>query len=199
MIVMNPVDSIPPANFAMDTNTNQDDVEGGGRSNVMVKAKTKKKVGFAEAVDVKRASTYIAADKRSSMQRKSSCRSYNTLNTRSQYKFTVEDETEDEEDEAGDDGNNESGDAGGKEKKKKNCCGNFCYIMDTYPVTFVIVAAAIGIGLGVGLSFWKPEAGSGKYTAIMWIGLLGDLFIRALKCVVLPLVFVSIAVSVMDM
>ena len=197
-MVMNPVDSIPPANFAMDTNTNQDDAEGGGSSNKnkMVKAKTK--VGFTEAVDVKRVSTYIAADKRSPMQRKSSCRSYNTLNTRSQYKFTVEDETEDEEDEAGDDGNNESGDAGGKEKKK-NCCGNFCYIMDTYPVTFVIVAAAIGIGLGVGLSFWKPEAGSGKYTAIMWIGLLGDLFIRALKCVVLPLVFVSIAVSVMDL
>ena len=162
----------------------------------MVKAKTK--VGFAETVDVKRVSTYIVADKRSSMQRKSSCRSYNTLNTRSQYKFTVEDETEDEEDEAGDDGNNENGDAGGKEKKK-NCCGNFCYIMDKYPVTFVIVAAAIGIGLGVGLSFWKPEAGSGKYTAIMWVGLSGDLFIRALKCVVLPLVFVSIAVSVMDM
>ncbi len=187
--------------FAMDTNTNQDnvgDAGGGGSSNMMVKTKTKKKVGFAETVDVKRASTYIVADNRSSMQRKSSCRSLNTLNTRSQYHFTVDDETEDEEDEAGDDGNNESGD-GGEEKKKKNCCGNFCYIMDTYPVTFVIVAAAIGIGLGIGLSFWTPEDGSGKYTAIMWIGLLGDLFIRALKCVVLPLVFVSIAVSVMDM
>lgn len=194
---MNPVDSIPPANFAMDTNTNQDDVmEGGGRSNVMMKAKTKTKFGFAETVDVKTASTYIVADNRPSMQRKSSCRSYNTLNTRSQYRFTVEDEAEDE---AGDDGNNESGDAGGEEKKKKkNCCGNFCYIMDTYPVTFVIIAAAIGIGLGIGLSFWKPD-GSGKYAVIMWIGLLGDLFIRALKCVVLPLVFVSIAVSVMDM
>ena len=28
---------------------------------------------------------------------------------------------------------------------------------------------------------------------------MGDLFIRALKCIVLPLVFVSIAISVMDM
>lgn len=120
--------------------------------------------------------------------------------TRSQYHFTIdEDEDEDARDEAGDDSNNESSDVGGEEEtKKKNCCTNFCYIMDTYPVTFVIIAAAIGIGLGIGLSFWRPD-GSGKYTVIMWIGLLGDLFIRSLKCVVLPLVFVSIAVSVMDM
>jgi hypothetical protein len=32
-----------------------------------------------------------------------------------------------------------------------------------------------------------------------WIGLIGDVFIRLLKCIVLPLVFVSITMSVMDM
>merc|ERR1711983_221452 len=32
-----------------------------------------------------------------------------------------------------------------------------------------------------------------------WIGLVGDLFIRALKCFVLPLVFVNIIISVVDM
>ena len=75
----------------------------------------------------------------------------------------------------------------------------FCGVMDKYPVSFVVGSALIGIGLGIGLSFWNPENTHGKTTAILWIGLLGDLFIRALKCVVLPLVFVSIAVSVMDM
>lgn len=56
-----------------------------------------------------------------------------------------------------------------------------------------------GIGIGIGLSFWQPEDPVSKSTAILWIGLVGDLFIRALKCIVLPLVFVSIAISVMDM
>ena len=56
-----------------------------------------------------------------------------------------------------------------------------------------------GIGIGVGLSFWQPEDPTSKATAILWVGLVGDLFIRALKCIVLPLVFVSIAISVMDM
>ena len=56
-----------------------------------------------------------------------------------------------------------------------------------------------GIGIGIGLSFWKPDDPASKATAILWIGLVGDLFIRALKCIVLPLVFVSIAISVLDM
>jgi hypothetical protein len=82
---------------------------------------------------------------------------------------------------------------------KKNCCTSFCGFMDDHFLAFVIGSAAIGMGIGIGLSFWNPEDESVKATAILWIGLLGDLFIRALKCIVLPLVFVSIAISVMDM
>ena len=83
--------------------------------------------------------------------------------------------------------------------EKKNCCTSFCGFMDDHFLAFVIGSAAIGMGIGIGLSFWNPEDAATKATAILWIGLLGDLFIRALKCIVLPLVFVSIAISVMDM
>ena len=65
--------------------------------------------------------------------------------------------------------------------------------MDKWPVTFIIIAALIGIGLG--LSVCNPSF----VVVVLWVGLIGDLFIRALRCIVLPLVFVSIAVSVMDM
>ena len=82
---------------------------------------------------------------------------------------------------------------------KKNCCTSFCGVMDDHFLAFVLGSAAIGMGIGIGLSFWNPEDYSDKATAILWIGLIGDLFIRALKCIVVPLVFVSIAVSVMDM
>ncbi len=82
---------------------------------------------------------------------------------------------------------------------KKNCCTSFCGFMDDHFLAFVIGSAAIGMGIGIGLSFWNPEDISSKATVILWIGLLGDLFIRALKCIILPLVFVSIAISVMNM
>lgn len=76
----------------------------------------------------------------------------------------------------------------------------FCILL-THILCLCIVKYPIlkGIGIGVGLSFWQPEDPSSKATAILWVGLVGDLFIRALKCIVLPLVFVSIAISVMDM
>ena len=83
--------------------------------------------------------------------------------------------------------------------KRKGCGSKFCHLMDTWPITFVLIAAAIGIGVGVGLSTWNPTDTTQKDTAILWIGLLGELFIRALKCIVLPLVFVSIAISFMGM
>jgi len=83
--------------------------------------------------------------------------------------------------------------------KRKGCGSKFCHLMDTWPITFVLIAAAIGIGVGVGLSTWNPEDTTQKDTAILWIGLVGELFIRALKCIVLPLVFVSIAISFMGM
>ncbi|KAL7428806.1 hypothetical protein ACHAXM_003560 [Skeletonema potamos] len=82
---------------------------------------------------------------------------------------------------------------------KKGCCNKFWGVLDEYPLTFIIGGALIGMGIGVGLVYWKPAVPADKATAILWIGLLGELFIRALKCIVLPLVFVSIAVSVMDM
>jgi len=90
-------------------------------------------------------------------------------------------------------------DAASVTKKKKNCCTSFCGLMDDNFTVFILGAAAIGFGIGIGLSYWTPEDDADKTTALLWVGLIGDLFIRALKCIVLPLVFVSIAVSVMDM
>jgi Na+/H+-dicarboxylate symporter len=88
---------------------------------------------------------------------------------------------------------------GGNEQQTKTCGSKFCNFYSTHQLAFVITGAVAGICLGVGLSFWQPEDTTAKDTAILWIGLLGDLFIRALKCVILPLVFCSITISVMDM
>ena len=85
------------------------------------------------------------------------------------------------------------------EAERKGCGSKFCNLMERWPVTFVLIAAAIGISIGIALSTWQPDDPSKKETAVLWIGLLGDLFIRALKMIVLPLVFVSIAISFMDM
>ena len=52
---------------------------------------------------------------------------------------------------------------------------------------------------GIGFSMWSPENPEVKAITMKWIGLIGDVFIRLLKCIVLPLVFVSITMSVMDM
>merc|ERR1712003_274513 len=57
----------------------------------------------------------------------------------------------------------------------------------------------VGVGLGVGLSYWEPDDVEDKNILIQWIGLVGDLFIRALKCFVLPLVFVNIIIAIVDM
>jgi Na+/H+-dicarboxylate symporter len=73
-----------------------------------------------------------------------------------------------------------------------------CGPMARYPLLSVIAFAAVGVGLGVGLSFWEDD-GDSKAKVIKWLGLVGDLFIRALKCVVLPLVFINVVISVADM
>jgi len=112
-----------------------------------------------------------------------SIRIENSLLSKGGHEPTIEEEGVGNEDESGSSG----------------CCGKLCQVMDKYPIPFVVAGAALGFGLGIGLSMWNPDDPQSKKTAILWIGLLGDLFIRALKCIVLPLVFVSIAVSVMDM
>jgi len=61
-----------------------------------------------------------------------------------------------------------------------------------------LFSAVVGICIGIGLSFWDDD-GDTKPKVIKWIGLIGDLFIRALKCVVLPLVFINVVISVMEM
>ena len=63
-----------------------------------------------------------------------------------------------------------------------------CGILGRNPVLAVMAFAFVGIGVGVGLSFWEPDDMETKDKVLQWIGLIGDLFIRALKCVVLPLV-----------
>ena len=50
-------------------------------------------------------------------------------------------------------------------------------------MAFVLVAVLIGIVIGFGHSFWSPDGPSTKETAVLWIGLMGDLFIRSLKCI----------------
>ena len=69
-----------------------------------------------------------------------------------------------------------------------------CGVLSRYPVLSVVTFAVLGIGIGVGLSFWEPEDPTQKEVALKWLGLVGDLFIRALKCVVLPLVFVNVCI-----
>ena len=82
---------------------------------------------------------------------------------------------------------------------KKKC--GFCAVTQNHPILTILIFAIIGVGVGVGLSFWElddPNDDTKKIT-LQWIGLLGDLFLRSLKCFVLPLVFVNVIISVVDM
>lgn len=51
----------------------------------------------------------------------------------------------------------------------------------------------------MGLSVWDPEDTNAKSATLQWVGLVGDMFIRSLKAIVLPLVFVNVIISVVDM
>lgn len=74
-----------------------------------------------------------------------------------------------------------------------------CGILAKYPVLSVLMFAACGVGVGIGLSTWEPEDPEDKDTTVKWLGLIGDMFIRALKAIVLPLVFVNVILSIVDM
>jgi Na+/H+-dicarboxylate symporter len=71
--------------------------------------------------------------------------------------------------------------------------------MARYPITTMLVCAGAGLGIGYGLSVWTPENKQSKVDAVKWVGLLGDMFLRMLRCVILPLVFMSVLLSVNDM
>jgi Na+/H+-dicarboxylate symporter len=85
------------------------------------------------------------------------------------------------------------------EEQPKMCRSAFCKHYTSHQLGYVILGAVIGIGAGIGLAYWTPEDPQAKETALLWIGLLGELFLRALKCVILPLIFSSITISIMDM
>lgn len=80
-------------------------------------------------------------------------------------------------------------------KTKGGCCGFF----SNQPLLAIVIFMVVGVGLGVGLSYWEPTNANHKKVLIQWIGLVGDLFIRSLKCFVLPLVFVNIITAIVDM
>eukprot|EP00122_Pirum_gemmata_P005724 Pgem_evm1s5217 len=61
------------------------------------------------------------------------------------------------------------------------------------PTFQLILCAAIGLGLGIGLS------GHVSKEVVSWVALPGDLFLRALKCIVILMVFTSMIISVVDM
>jgi len=82
-----------------------------------------------------------------------------------------------------------------EEPKKGGCCGFF----HNHQILAIFIFVVLGVGLGVGLSYWQPENPNTKSVVIQWLGLVGDLFIRSLKCFVLPLVFVNIIIAVVDM
>ncbi len=69
-------------------------------------------------------------------------------------------------------------------KKQKHNLG--CGFLGRFPILSILAFALAGVAAGIGLSMWVPETEaelSQKQTALQWIGLVGDLFIRALKCV----------------
>eukprot|EP00934_Nitzschia_sp_Nitz4_P003034 Nitzschia sp. Nitz4//scaffold153_size53422//1754//3313//NITZ4_006756-RA/size53422-processed-gene-0.10-mRNA-1//1//CDS//3329537247//3024//frame0 len=74
-----------------------------------------------------------------------------------------------------------------------------CGVLGRHPIMAVVGFAAIGVAVGIGLSSWSPDDSDIKDVILTWVGLFGDLFIRTLKAAVLPLVFVNVVISVVDM
>ncbi|OQS03459.1 dicarboxylate/amino acid:cation (Na or H) symporter (DAACS) family protein [Thraustotheca clavata] len=57
----------------------------------------------------------------------------------------------------------------------------------------VIICCGLGVGLGILLASFKASEG-----VMQWIKLPGDLFVRALECLIVPVVFCTMAVSVAE-
>jgi len=77
-----------------------------------------------------------------------------------------------------------------------------CGILGRYPILSLICFVLTGICLGIGLSYWRPTTVDGmntKAVVLVWINLVGDMFLRMLKCIVLPIVFVNVIIAVVDM
>ena len=74
-----------------------------------------------------------------------------------------------------------------------------CGPLQKYPVLTVLLFALVGIGIGIGLSEWEPEEPNDKKYTLQWLGLIGDLYIRCLKAIVLPLVFINVVIAVVEM
>jgi Na+/H+-dicarboxylate symporter len=58
----------------------------------------------------------------------------------------------------------------------------------------ILAGAVIGVLLG-----WALQSSTPSAVLVSWIGIPGDLFIRAIKCLVTPLVFSSLVVGMADM
>lgn len=68
-----------------------------------------------------------------------------------------------------------------------------------HQILSIFIFVVLGLAIGIGLSFWEPADPNSKDLAIQWIGLPGTLFFRSLVCFVIPLVFVSIIISISEM
>ena len=77
-----------------------------------------------------------------------------------------------------------------------------CGFFRRYPSLSIFIFACVGIGVGAGFSYWEPDLDDDqqkKEVILKWIGLVGDLFIRGLQCVIVPLVFINVTISITDM
>lgn len=56
----------------------------------------------------------------------------------------------------------------------------------------------VALGMGVILSEWEPTNLETKTITMRWLGLVGEVFSRVLNAVILPLVFIRIVISVLE-
>lgn len=81
-----------------------------------------------------------------------------------------------------------------KQAHMENDPGSFSMRFQVIATIVIVITALVGGVVGVIMSNNKVNS-----DVTSWIGLPGDLFIRSLKCVVLPLVFVNVILAVIQM